>query len=197
MYGTVARIRVKPENRKTLQEVLRGQSYQTVPGFQTSYILWEGDSDAAWLVAVSRTGPHTRRTRTIRSSTIGISSTGHSSRRSRNGTMAKSNKPERLPDQMTPRYRRCRVEQDEQDVRRPRRRSERLDRGEHRFRIARVARRVAGEAAIRNREVHALQVVRHPRSTFHFPRVSFGLPTKAAAMLAHAARGRPMRWEVT
>lgn len=52
MYGTVARIRVKPENRDKLREVFERQSYQTVPGFTSSYILWQDDTDAAWLVAM-------------------------------------------------------------------------------------------------------------------------------------------------
>jgi quinol monooxygenase YgiN len=52
MYGTVARIRVRSENRQTLTEAFERQSYQTVPGFVTSYVLWENDSDTAWLIAV-------------------------------------------------------------------------------------------------------------------------------------------------
>jgi hypothetical protein len=52
MYGTVARIRVKPENREKLGGVFLRQSYQTVPGFKTSYILWQDDMDAAWLFAI-------------------------------------------------------------------------------------------------------------------------------------------------
>jgi heme-degrading monooxygenase HmoA len=52
MYGTVAHIRVKPENREKLGEVFKRQSYETVPGFVTSYVLWQNDTDAAWLFAV-------------------------------------------------------------------------------------------------------------------------------------------------
>jgi hypothetical protein len=52
MYGTVAQIHVKAENREKLREVLERQSYQKVPGFQTSYILWQDDTDAAWLFAI-------------------------------------------------------------------------------------------------------------------------------------------------
>lgn len=53
MYGTCARTRVKPENREKLTEVFRRQSYDTgVPGYVTSYALFENDSDAAWLFAV-------------------------------------------------------------------------------------------------------------------------------------------------
>lgn len=51
MYGTLGRTRVNPENRAKLREVFERQSYQTVPGFVTSYILWENDSDVVWLFA--------------------------------------------------------------------------------------------------------------------------------------------------
>lgn len=57
MYETVARIRVKAENREKLREVLHPQSYQTVPGFLTSYIVWQDDADTAWLF------PHLRGSR--------------------------------------------------------------------------------------------------------------------------------------
>jgi quinol monooxygenase YgiN len=52
MYGTVARTRVKPENRDKLREVLAKQSVAAVPGYVTAYTLWENDSDTAWLFAV-------------------------------------------------------------------------------------------------------------------------------------------------
>jgi quinol monooxygenase YgiN len=52
MYGTVARTRVKPENREQLQTVFENQSYTGVPGFVSSYVLWEIDSDVVWLFAV-------------------------------------------------------------------------------------------------------------------------------------------------
>ena len=53
MYGTVARTRVKPENRGTLQEVFERQgSRRTVPGMVRAYTLFENDGDAAWLFAV-------------------------------------------------------------------------------------------------------------------------------------------------
>jgi hypothetical protein len=52
MYGTCARTRVKPENRDALRAVFDGQDYSGVEGFVTSYILWENDSDVAWLFAV-------------------------------------------------------------------------------------------------------------------------------------------------
>ncbi|HLB61259.1 MAG TPA: antibiotic biosynthesis monooxygenase [Actinomycetota bacterium] len=52
MYGTVARTRVKPENRAKLREVFEQQSYVNVPGYVTSYVLWQNDGDAAWMFAV-------------------------------------------------------------------------------------------------------------------------------------------------
>lgn len=53
MYGTVARTRVRPENRDRLREVMQRQLGQReVKGYVTSYMLYENDSDAAWLVAV-------------------------------------------------------------------------------------------------------------------------------------------------
>ena len=52
MYGTCARTRVKQENRQKLRDLFEGQSYQSVPGFETSYVLWENDSDVAWLFAI-------------------------------------------------------------------------------------------------------------------------------------------------
>jgi hypothetical protein len=52
MYGTVARTRVKPENRGKLQSVLEKQSAAQAPGFVAAYMLWENDGDTAWLVAM-------------------------------------------------------------------------------------------------------------------------------------------------
>lgn len=51
MYGTVARTRVKPENRERLEEVFEKQSYDRVPGFITGYVLYENDSETAWMFA--------------------------------------------------------------------------------------------------------------------------------------------------
>jgi quinol monooxygenase YgiN len=52
MYGTVARTRVKPENREKLREVLAAQDAAAVAGYVTAYLLWENDSDVAWMFAV-------------------------------------------------------------------------------------------------------------------------------------------------
>lgn len=53
MYGTVARTKVKPENRDKLREVVtRQMSARTVEGFVTSYLLFENEGDDAWLIAV-------------------------------------------------------------------------------------------------------------------------------------------------
>jgi len=52
MYGTVARTRVKPENREKLSEVLARQTVAAVPGYVAAYMLFENDGDTAWLFAV-------------------------------------------------------------------------------------------------------------------------------------------------
>ncbi len=52
MYGTVAKTRVKPENRDKLNDVMQKQSAAQVPGFVDGYMLWENDSDTAWLFAI-------------------------------------------------------------------------------------------------------------------------------------------------
>ena len=53
MYGTVARTRVKPENRPALRKVLERQDADGPPaGFVAGYMLYENDSDAAWLVGI-------------------------------------------------------------------------------------------------------------------------------------------------
>lgn len=52
MYGTVAKTRVKPENREKLREVFERQSGTNVPGYVKAYTLWENDSDVAWLFAI-------------------------------------------------------------------------------------------------------------------------------------------------
>lgn len=52
MYGTVARIRVKQENREQLRKVTSNQDYADVSGFVTSYILFEDGGDTAWLFAI-------------------------------------------------------------------------------------------------------------------------------------------------
>ena len=52
MYGTVARSRVKPENRGKLADIFEKQSYISVPGYVKGYVLYENDSDTAWMFAV-------------------------------------------------------------------------------------------------------------------------------------------------
>ena len=53
MYGTVARIRVKPENRGALNEVFAKQSSEGNPaGMVAAYTLYENEGDGGWLVAV-------------------------------------------------------------------------------------------------------------------------------------------------
>jgi quinol monooxygenase YgiN len=52
MYGTIARTRVKPENRDKLRTVVAKQLEEGIPGLITSFVLWENDSDTSWLLAV-------------------------------------------------------------------------------------------------------------------------------------------------
>jgi quinol monooxygenase YgiN len=52
MYGTVAKTRVKPENREKLREVMEKQSAAQVSGFVAGYMLWENEGDTAWLFAI-------------------------------------------------------------------------------------------------------------------------------------------------
>jgi quinol monooxygenase YgiN len=52
MYGTVAKVRVKPENRETLREVFERQEQVQVPGYVNSYMLWEDGSDIGWMFVV-------------------------------------------------------------------------------------------------------------------------------------------------
>ncbi|MDP9328572.1 MAG: hypothetical protein M3P10_10220 [Actinomycetota bacterium] len=53
MYGTVARTRVKPENRAKLREVFERQTAaRVVPGMVTAYTLYENHGDTAWLFVV-------------------------------------------------------------------------------------------------------------------------------------------------
>ena len=52
MYGTCAQTRIKPENRDDLRKVFERQTYAEVAGYVTSYVLWENDSDVAWLFAI-------------------------------------------------------------------------------------------------------------------------------------------------
>jgi len=51
MYGTVARTRVKPENVEALRKIFERQAETPMAGFVTSYVLFENDSDTAWMFA--------------------------------------------------------------------------------------------------------------------------------------------------
>ena len=52
MDGTVARTRVKPENREKLDEIFQKQTYASVPGYVAGYMVYENGTDTAWMVAV-------------------------------------------------------------------------------------------------------------------------------------------------
>lgn len=53
MYGTVARTRVKPEHRDALRDVFMSQAQgEMPPGYRAGYLLFENDSDVAWMFAV-------------------------------------------------------------------------------------------------------------------------------------------------
>ena len=52
MYGTVAKVSVKPENRQKLREVFDQEDVSGVDGFVGSYVLWENEGDGGWLFAI-------------------------------------------------------------------------------------------------------------------------------------------------
>jgi hypothetical protein len=52
VYGTVARTRVKPENREKLRAVVSRQLEGGIPGLVKTYVLHENDSDTSWLLAI-------------------------------------------------------------------------------------------------------------------------------------------------
>ena len=53
MYGTVAKTLVKPENREKLREITERQmAAAAVPGYISSHVLWENDSDIGWLFVI-------------------------------------------------------------------------------------------------------------------------------------------------
>jgi quinol monooxygenase YgiN len=52
MYGTVARMVVKPENREAMRAVFAEDEGRDVKGFVGSYVLMENDRDDVWLVAI-------------------------------------------------------------------------------------------------------------------------------------------------
>lgn len=53
MYGTCAKMRVKPENRDALQKVMDTQMQgDPIPGYVRSYVLSENDSDTNWAFVI-------------------------------------------------------------------------------------------------------------------------------------------------
>jgi quinol monooxygenase YgiN len=52
MYGTVAKIRVKPENREALRAVFAEQSAEPIAGFISGHVLFENDGDVGWMFAI-------------------------------------------------------------------------------------------------------------------------------------------------
>ncbi len=57
MFGTIARAKIKPENRAAFQEVIDRQMdpSQRIDGFVAGYTVWpEKIDDEVWLVAVFR-----------------------------------------------------------------------------------------------------------------------------------------------
>ncbi|HLB39099.1 MAG TPA: antibiotic biosynthesis monooxygenase [Actinomycetota bacterium] len=53
MYGTVAKMRVKPENQETVKKVMDAQMEGAQPaGYLRSLVLSENDSDVQWLFVV-------------------------------------------------------------------------------------------------------------------------------------------------
>ena len=52
MYGTCARMVVKPENRDAIRAVFDQDQPRDVKGYVGSYVLSENDSDNVWLLAV-------------------------------------------------------------------------------------------------------------------------------------------------
>jgi quinol monooxygenase YgiN len=53
VYGTVAKIEVKAENREKIRAVMQDQmASRPIPGFVTSYVLHENDSDTGYLFVV-------------------------------------------------------------------------------------------------------------------------------------------------
>ena len=54
MYGTVARMRVKPENRQAMSDAAASQMAEPIDGFISTHVLSENDSDAQWLFVIFR-----------------------------------------------------------------------------------------------------------------------------------------------
>lgn len=51
MFGTIAKARIRPENRDKLRQVLEAEEQAAVPGFISSHLMFpEGHDDQAYLV---------------------------------------------------------------------------------------------------------------------------------------------------
>lgn len=51
MYGTVARIRVRPENQQALEDILHRQQHEYGEGFHHAMVLFEDTGMQGWLIA--------------------------------------------------------------------------------------------------------------------------------------------------
>jgi quinol monooxygenase YgiN len=57
MFGTIARAKIRPENRTAFEDTIRRQMYSegSVEGFVAGYTVWpEKMDDEVWLVAIFR-----------------------------------------------------------------------------------------------------------------------------------------------
>jgi quinol monooxygenase YgiN len=52
MYGTCARMVVKPENREAIRAIFKEDEGRDIKGYVASYVLSENDSDNMWLLAI-------------------------------------------------------------------------------------------------------------------------------------------------
>ncbi|HYJ61309.1 MAG TPA: antibiotic biosynthesis monooxygenase [Actinomycetota bacterium] len=52
MYGTVAKMRVRPENVATLRGVMARQEDVPMEGYIATHVLQENDSDVVWMLAI-------------------------------------------------------------------------------------------------------------------------------------------------
>jgi quinol monooxygenase YgiN len=52
MYGTCARMVVKPENREAIRAIFKEDEGREIKGYVATYVLSENDSDNMWLLAI-------------------------------------------------------------------------------------------------------------------------------------------------